>query len=35
LIDGLGQETYATEHANGAAMSLEETIQLARSLVDS
>jgi predicted ATPase len=35
LIDGLGGETYATEHANGAAMSLEETIQLARSLVDS
>jgi predicted ATPase len=35
LIDGLGQETYATEQAKGAGASLEATIELARSLVDS
>jgi predicted ATPase/class 3 adenylate cyclase len=35
LIDGLGRETYATEHTKGAGASLEETIQLTRSLVDS
>jgi predicted ATPase len=35
LIDGLGQETYATEQSKGAGASLEATIQLARSLVDS
>jgi predicted ATPase len=35
LIDALGLEAYETERATGAAMSLEETIELARSLTDS
>ena len=35
LIDALGEEAYATELANGARMSLEQAVQLARSLADS
>jgi predicted ATPase len=35
LIDALGQEAYENERATGAAMSLEETIELARSLAGS
>ena len=35
LIDELGQKAYEKERATGAAMSLEETIELARSLVGS
>jgi predicted ATPase len=34
LIDALGREAYETERAAGAAMSLEETLELARSLAD-
>ena len=35
LIDELGQKAYEKERATGTAMSLEETIELARSLVGS
>jgi predicted ATPase/class 3 adenylate cyclase/Flp pilus assembly protein TadD len=35
LIDGLGDEAYATELANGARMSLAQAVELARSLADS
>ena len=35
LIDALGKGLYSTELANGAGMSTEETIELARSLADS
>ena len=35
LIDALGLEAYENERTAGAAMSLGETIQLARSLADS
>ena len=34
LIDALGQETWQEEQAAGAAMTLDETIALARSLAD-
>ena len=34
LIDALGQETWQEERAAGAAMTLDETIALARSLAD-
>ena len=32
LIDGLGEETYAIEHENGAGLSIDATIELARTL---
>jgi tetratricopeptide (TPR) repeat protein len=35
LIDALGREAYENERAAGAAMSLEATLELARSLADS
>jgi predicted ATPase len=34
LIDALGAETYASEHARGATMTLDEAIELAQSLVE-
>jgi len=34
LIDALGAETYASEHARGAKMTLDEAIELAQSLVE-
>jgi hypothetical protein len=35
LMDALGREAYESERATGAAMSLEETIELTRSLAGS
>jgi hypothetical protein len=32
LIDALGKKAHSTELANGAGMSIDETIELARSL---